>query len=159
MKNIMKNKIKNNLLIAIILVSVVVLAGCISSSENSSGNGIAATVYKEATCGCCGNYAFEMGIAGFEVESMNVQNLAIVKQKYNIPTNMQSCHTTIVGDYFVEGHMPFEAITKLLEEQPDIDGIALPDMPAGSIGMPGLKAGPFTIYALKDGVSSVFMTI
>jgi len=72
---------------------------------------------------------------------------------------MQSCHTTEIGDYFVEGHVPIEAIDKLLAEKPDIDGITLPDMPAGSPGMPGVKREEFVIYSLKDGESSEFMRI
>ena len=53
---------------------------------------------------------------------------------------MQSCHTTIMGKYFIEGHVPLQAVNKLLKEQPDIDGIALPGMPIGTPGMPGEKA-------------------
>ncbi len=40
---------------------------------------------------------------------------------------------------------------------PDIDGIALPGMPAGSPGMPGTKSGTWTIYSIKDGKTSEFM--
>ena len=50
-------------------------------------------------------------------------------------------------------------INKLLKEQPDIDGIALPGMPIGTPGMPGDKDEPYVIYQLKDGKSSVLMTI
>ena len=82
-----------------------------------------------------------------------------VKQRFNIPANMQSCHTTIIGDYFVEGHIPLEVIDKLLSEKPDLDGIALPDMPAGSPGMPGRKTEEFIIYGLKDGQVSEYMRI
>ena len=45
-----------------------------------------------------------------------------IKNQYSIPPEMQSCHTSIIGKYFVEGHVPMEAIQKLLAEQPDIDG-------------------------------------
>ncbi len=41
--------------------------------------------------------------------------------------------------YFIEGHVPIEAIEKLLTEKPEIDGIALPQMPSGSPGMSGFK--------------------
>jgi hypothetical protein len=88
-----------------------------------------------------------------------MRSLQTVKQKYNIPLEMQSCHTTIIGEYFIEGHVPYEAINKLLKEQPNIDGIALPGMPIGTPGMPGEKDEPYVIYQLIDGKSSVFMTI
>lgn len=35
---------------------------------------------------------------------------------------------------------------------PAIDGIALPGMPPGSPGMPGIKAAPFEALAIVDGV-------
>ena len=83
-----------------------------------------------------------------------------VKEKYGIPYSMRSCHTTVIGDYFVEGHVPIEAVEKLMLEKPDIKGIALPGMPSGSPGMPGSKQGPFIVYAInKDGSTSEFMRI
>jgi len=48
---------------------------------------------------------------------------------------------------------------KLLEEKPNIDGIALPEMPSGSPGMPGKKLELFRIYGLKDGKSSDYMNL
>ncbi len=82
-----------------------------------------------------------------------------VREYYQIPEGMESCHTAIINGYFVEGHVPVAAIKKLLEEKPNIDGIALPGMPSGSPGMPGQKNEAFHIYALSDGKSSEFMTI
>lgn len=64
-----------------------------------------------------------------------------------------------MGNFIIEGHVPVEAIVKLLEEKPAIGGIALPGMPSGSPGMPGQKMEDFKIYALSNGAVSVFMTI
>jgi hypothetical protein len=86
-------------------------------------------------------------------------SLDLIKKKHNIPGEMQSCHTSVVGKYFIEGHVPIEAINKLLKDQPDIDGIALPGMPMGTPGMSGNKEAPYVIYQLIDGEYSVFMTI
>jgi hypothetical protein len=64
---------------------------------------------------------------------------------------MRSCHTSTIGRYFVEGHVPFAAIQQLMEQRPDIDGISLPGMPAGSPGMGGDLEGPLVVYAIDDG--------
>lgn len=117
------------------------------------------TVVKSMYCGCCGGYISELGKKGFDVRTIVVEDISPVKEKYNIPGNMQSCHTSFYKGYIIEGHIPIEAIEKLLEEQPDIDGIALPGMPSGSLGMPGQKTEIWTIYSFKDGASSEFMTI
>ncbi len=62
--------------------------------------------------------------------------------------------------YFIEGHVPIEAIEKLLTEKPEIDGIALPGMPSGSPGMPGFKLSPFKIHSVKNGQDQgIFMEI
>ena len=142
--------------IALILV-VFLISGCVSSNSESSG--IKVTLYKSPNCGCCVKHTAYLEDQGFQVDVRLVDNMQSIKDMYQIPMGMQSCHTAIIGNYFVEGHVPVEAINKLLEEQPDIDGIALPGMPAGSPGMPGIKAEPFKIYAIKDGNISLFMTI
>ncbi len=116
-------------------------------------------VFKTPSCGCCYGYVLFLEDEKFEVKQTDMRSLHSIKQKYNIPVEMQSCHTTIMGKYFIEGHVPIEAINKLLKEQPDIDGIALPGMPIGTPGMPGDKEEPYIIYQLIDGKFSVFMTI
>ena len=116
-------------------------------------------VFKTPTCGCCYGYVLFLEKEKYKVKQTDMRSLHTIKQKYNIPVEMQSCHTTILGKYFIEGHVPLEAINKLLKEQPDIDGIALPGMPIGTPGMPGEKEEPYVIYQLVDGKSSVFMTI
>jgi hypothetical protein len=52
--------------------------------------------------------------------------------------------------YFIEGHVPIEAIEKLLTEKLEIDGIALPQMPSGSPGMTKFKLFPFKIHSIKN---------
>ena len=116
-------------------------------------------VFKTPTCGCCYGYVLFLEKEKYKVKQTDMRSLHSIKQKYNIPVEMRSCHTTIMGKYFIEGHVPIEAINKLLKEQPDIDGIALPGMPIGTPGMPGDKDEPFVIYQLTGGKFSVFMTI
>ena len=116
-------------------------------------------VFKTPSCGCCNGYALFLEKEKFKVKRTDMENLQTIKQKYTIPLEMQSCHTTIMDKYFIEGHVPIEAVNKLLKEQPDIDGIALPGMPIGTPGMPGDKEEPYVIYQLIDGKFSVFMTI
>ena len=118
----------------------------------------AAVVYKTPACGCCHVYAEYLKREGVSVEVRDVTDLAGIKRQYGIPPQLESCHTSVIGEYVVEGHVPLEVVEKLLAEKPDIKGIALPGMPAGSPGMPGLKVGPWTVYALaRDGSFNEFM--
>lgn len=117
------------------------------------------TVYSSPTCGCCHEYEKYLEENGFEVEPVRTEELAEIKDNLGIPPDMRSCHTAMAEGYFVEGHVPVEAIRKLLEEQPPIDGIALPGMPSGSPGMGGDKAETFVIYSITDGRVEEFVTL
>ena len=54
-----------------------------------------------------------------------------------IPDTAASCHTAVIDSYAIEGHVPAEAIRRLLAERPDAIGLALPGMPANAPGMGG----------------------
>ena len=126
---------------------------------STNNNKLNVEVFKTPSCGCCYGYVLFLEKEKFNVKQTDMRSLHSIKKKYNIPIEMQSCHTTIIGKYFIEGHVPLQAVNKLLKEQPDIDGIALPGMPIGTPGMPGQKEEPYVIYQLIDGKFSVFMTI
>src|SRR3989304_8176670 len=87
-------------------------------------------VHSSPTCVCCGQYERYLEEEGFEVESIKTDDTADLKNSFGVPEDMWSCHTSVVGGYFVEGHGPIEAVRELLEEQRQIDGIALPGMPS-----------------------------
>ena len=118
------------------------------------------TVFKSSSCGCCEIYANYLKKNGLDVNVVNTEDLKPLMENKGVPSALHSCHTSILGDYFVEGHVPLEAIVKLAAEKPDIKGIAMPGMPSGSPGMPGAKKGPFIIYAVNnDGTYREFMRI
>jgi len=96
-------------------------------------------------CGCCREYEDYLRQHGMTVVSMAVADPTPYKPE-GLASRYWSCHTAVVDGYFVEGHVPVEAIVKLRQECPDIAGIALPGMPSGSPGMPGERktdSGPF----------------
>jgi len=119
------------------------------------------TIYKSGSCGCCAVYSnYFKGKGNSQVKVANLENLNSLKKQYGIPLAMESCHTTIIGDYFIEGHIPLEAIEKLLNEKPNIKGIAMPGMPSGSPGMTGAKKGDFVVYKVNnDGSYGEWMRI
>ena len=127
---------------------------------NSEFGGPEITVYKSSSCGCCDAYIGYLKKQGYTANTKLMEDLSPIKRQYGISPSMESCHTSVIGGYFVEGHMPIEAVQKLLSEKPDIKGIALPGMPPAAPGMPGSKKGSFNIYAIgKDGQAELFMTI
>lgn len=117
--------------------------------------------FNSPQCSCCSRYAAYLGerVTG-RVDATVPDDMAAVKHEYGIPRELQSCHTVVLEEYVVEGHVPTAAIATLLEDAPEIDGIALPGMPAGSPGMGGTKDGPFRIYAIGgEAGGSVYIEV
>ena len=100
-----------------------------------------------------------MELEGYTVQGEDVDNLVSVKNQYNVPVELQSCHTAIVDGYIIEGHVPAVEIERLLTERPDVAGLAVPGMPVGSPGMEveGTAPQPFDVIAFdKSGNTQVF---
>lgn len=143
----------------LVILIVAIILGTIMQSGNTASNGISIMVYKSASCGCCEGYVSALKSEGYDVDIEIVEDMQALKDDYNIPSDMRSCHTSIVNGYFVEGHVPVEAVNKLLQETPEVDGIVLPGMPAGSPGMSGYQTEPFKIYSITNGEVSEFVII
>ena len=118
-------------------------------------------VHKTPWCGCCGAWVEHMEHAGFEVEIHDMEDLGPVKERLGVPHAKGSCHTTEIGGYMVEGHVPAEDIKRLLREKPDALGLVLPGMPVGSPGMgaPHGHRESFTVELVRrDGTTEPFST-
>ncbi len=124
----------------------------------SAANAAALTIYKSASCGCCAKWVEHVEKHGFTVTVVNVDDVMAVKAKAGIPDKLASCHTSKVGGYVVEGHVPAADIKKLLAQKPKAKGIAVPGMPMGAPGMEhGDHRQPYQTLLIKaDGSTAVF---
>jgi hypothetical protein len=118
------------------------------------------SVVKSPTCGCCSAWVAIAEGMGYEVEATDLDDMAEAKRAAGVPEPLWACHTAEIAGYVVEGHVPFEAIERLLEERPEIDGIAVPGMPMGS---PGMGDDPTAVYDViawggEAGPGEVFYT-
>ena len=121
---------------------------------------IPVVLYSSPTCGCCHKYVDYLDDNGFDTFQKRTEDYKDIKDQNNIPENLRSCHTAIIGNYFVEGHIPVQVIYDMLNSLPDFDGITLPNMPSGSPGMGGDKNMPWEISSIKDGENiGIFQTL
>ena len=115
------------------------------------------TVFKSPTCGCCAEWVKILRRAGINLEVKDVKSLSKIKAMLQVPAALQSCHTAIIDNYVVEGHVPVREIKRLLEEKPKANGIAVPGMPIGSPGMEqGGRRDPYQVILFQDGGNRVF---
>ena len=162
-----------------ILTAALLIMGCSDVPEpRADANGTAAAaeqvasglasdadvvVYKSPTCGCCTGWIEHLREAGYSVETVDMTayaDLQAVKGSQGVPSDLGSCHTAVIDGYTVEGHVPGDVIARLLQERPEIKGIAVPGMPIGSPGMEGPNPQPYQVIAFTaDGQRSVFETV
>ncbi|MGE6389547.1 DUF411 domain-containing protein [Psychrobacter pacificensis] len=124
---------------------------------------ISATVYKDANCGCCKEWIGYAEGHGLNATAQNVEDVSLFKERYSVPQQMRSCHTTVTTDgYVFEGHVPAKYMAQFLKNPPsDAIGLAVPSMPVGSPGMEYQdKFMPYKVMQLnKDGSTAIYATI
>ena len=84
-----------------------------------------------------------------------------MRAQLGIPVKLGSCHTAWVGGYAIEGHVPVREIQRLLRENPQAIGLAVPGMVVGSPGMDGPfykgRKDPYSVLlVLPNGETSVY---
>jgi len=140
----------------------VIAAGAIASGlifkPSTSAAGSEILVYKTPTCGCCGAWVRHLSDAGLNPRTINQRDLTATRKKFGAPANLASCHIAVADGYVVEGHVPADAIKKLLAERPEAVGIFIPGMPLGSPGMesPYGSQAYDVILLRRDGSREIF---
>ncbi len=138
--------------------AVVLIAGTAFASLSTKDAGaLEVTVYKSPTCGCCSKWIAHMEANGFEVNAHDLADLTQVKLEHGVSRELISCHTALVDGYVIEGHVPAADIRRLLQERPDVVGLAVPGMVIGSPGMEGPSSEPYNVLTFdRDGNTTVF---
>ena len=137
---------------------VVLIAGTAFAGLSTKDAGaLEVTVYKSPTCGCCTKWIAHLEANGFKVNAHDVADLTQVKREHGVRRELTSCHTALVDGYVIEGHVPANDIQRLLQERPDVVGLAVPGMVMGSPGMEGPTSEPYNVLTFdREGNTTVF---
>ena len=109
------------LIVGLAAAPIVLSARSIASAETLPKM----TVTKDPSCGCCGAWVDHVCKAGFPVEVIESPGVNRLKIRLGVPQALASCHTAEVSGYVIEGHIPADAIKRLLAEKPKARGIAV----------------------------------
>ncbi len=110
-------------------------------------------VTKDPNCGCCTGWVDHLRQAGFSADVVETSEINRVKVRLGVPDDLASCHTAEIGGYVIEGHVPADAIKRLLAEKPAGKGLAVAGMPMGSPGMEMEGMAPDTYEVVLFGPS------
>lgn len=113
-------------------------------------------VFRDPSCGCCGRWIDHLRQNGFSVNVVDTVDMKRIKKAVGVPSDLASCHTAKVAGYVVEGHVPPQAIRRLLNESPAAVGLAVPGMPIGSLGMEGGEPEVYDVIVFGDGWQKTF---
>lgn len=117
-------------------------------------------VVKGTGCECYEAWVAYLKDQGFAVTEEERYGTLLIRFKMDlgIPAKVYSCHTGVIDDYALEGHVPADDIRRLLAERPDAIGLAVPGMPAGSPGMGSedYREAYEVLLIRRDGSTEVF---
>ena len=141
-----------------LLKSVLVIALFSTTARAEPPKPVDITVYRSASCSCCGKWLEHLKANNFNVKDMAMEDVLPIKQKQGITDKLASCHTALVGDYVIEGHVPANDIMKLLKSKPKVIGLAVPGMVNGTPGMEmGDHKNAYEVVSFdKDQKTAVF---
>ena len=91
--------------LGLIGVAALSVVGVFAVGERATANDTV-HVYKTPTCGCCSKWIDALEAAGFKVASTDLPSLAPIKRQHGVTADLSSCHTALIGDYVIEGHVP-----------------------------------------------------
>ena len=111
------------------------------------------TVYKDPSCGCCKQWVDHLRTNGFAPDVHDRSDMDALKDSLGVPATLRSCHTAVVAQYVIEGHVPAADVMQLLATKPaKTMGLAAPGMPAGSPGMEmGGRVDHYDVIAFASG--------
>lgn len=107
-------------------------------------------VYRSPYCSCCEGWMEHLTKHGFQIEAVKTEDMEAIKQQFNLPAKLASCHTAIINGYVIEGHVPADDIKRFLKQKPELLGLAVPEMPRGTPGMDmGAAKDPFEVVSFS----------
>jgi hypothetical protein len=128
------------------------------AARRASAAEAAIVVHRDPSCGCCLGWVSHLEQSGFTARVVDTTTLNAVKQRLGVPAELAACHTAEIGGYVLEGHVPAEAIRKILAERPAATGLSVPGMPAGSPGMEVGRYDRYDVVLFGPDVKRVYMS-
>ena len=149
------------LITLVIIIAILGIAGFIFSNKQQQTvvseelMSMPVMVYRDPNCGCCGAYANYLRNYGLAVTVEDTEDMGAIKEEYNVPRDLQSCHTAIIGDRVIEGYVSIAAVEAMFER--DVSAIALPGMPVGSPGMSGVQRETLAVYSFGGEIAPTLL--
>ncbi len=74
-------------------------------------------------CGCAAGWMERLRTSGYTVRDFEMDDLSTFRQQRRIPETAKGCHPATYLGYYLEGHIPPEALRRLAGERPSAAGL------------------------------------
>lgn len=119
--------------------------------------GLTAYVYATPDRTCCNKWMTYLRRNAFTVTAEGLEDVVPFKEKYGVPRSLWSCHTALVGNHVIEGHVPADLIAQVERDTRDIAGLSVPGMPCGAPGLEGQNPQRYQVIAFtRSGETFVY---
>ena len=119
--------------------------------------GLEAYVYATPDRTCCNKWMTYLRRNAFAVTAEGLDDVVPFKEKYGVPRSLWSCHTALVGNHVIEGHVPADLIEQVERDTRDIAGLSVPGMPCGAPGLEGQNPQRYQVMAFtRSGETFVY---
>jgi hypothetical protein len=83
------------------------------------------TVYRVHGCKCAFHWERELEEAGFTVSMHELESLQYIRERLHTPPSARGCHVGEFLGYFLEDHIPANAVSRLKRSRPGALGLMM----------------------------------
>ena len=139
-----KDRFLNSLIFSGILLTNIINANKSIALTQENIDIPAFVSYRSASCACCKKWINHLRDNALEVVDNIVEDISLIKDQYQVPNNLRTCHSSQISNYTIAGYVPIKSINTLFREKLVSKGIALPGMPLSSPGMEMLSQDSYS---------------
>ncbi len=79
-------------------------------------------------CNCAAGWMEALRAEGFTVRDVEIDDLALVRRNWRVPSTARGCHPARYMGYFIDGHVNAENLRRLARERPVGLGLQIKDI-------------------------------
>ena len=112
------------------------------------------SIYRKHGCVCALEWKRSLENAGFEVQMFEPDSMNPIRAKLQTPRQLRGCHVGVYLGYYLEGHVPAEALEKLTTDRPVAKGVVMESSWLGKdVNFTNAERGQAILLLGKNGAS------
>lgn len=137
----------------------IALTGASPLTGLAQGGAAHIEIWSADGCECCSQWTGHLQQHRFDIVQRKVDDVAAMRRQLGMPEKYAGCHVARTGRFAIDGHVPALDIVRLLRQQPQAIGLAVPGM---RVGAPGIertgRSDPYQVLLIGLDANATFFT-